>query len=86
MKTNNPEMDTPPGPEDDLNPGKLIQEDHIRLLLPHEMWTYIDGKLCVSVEGLACLCIGILEGKIEGNKSRAQQMLDQIGIRNPFDK
>lgn len=70
----------------DLDPSKLFAEDTIRSLLPPELWTYQDGQLLVSSEGLACLCIGILEGKLEGNKIHAQKLLDLTGIKNPFSK
>lgn len=69
---------------DNLDPSKLFTEDTIRALLPHELWTYQDGKLLVSMEGLACLCIGVLEGKLEGDKVNAQRLLDLTGIKNPF--
>lgn len=63
-----------------LDPQKLFQEDTVRALLPPECYTYMDGQLLVTKEGLACLCIGVISGKLEGNKAAAQKLLDTTGF------
>lgn len=66
-------------PENNLDPEKLATEDEIRALLPAHLYTYIEGKLHVSALGTACLAIGVIEGKIPGDKEAAEELLTSTG-------
>lgn len=59
-------------------PWDTSSDDYTRSLLKPTEYSYVDGKLCLSVAGLDRLCQLVIDRKISGNRTNAVLLQEQL--------